>query len=49
MTEYDKTLDVKVAFPQEKLKNILGEVISNKGLRQLRIAETENMHMLPFL
>lgn len=41
MTEYDKTFNLPVAFPPEHLKNILGEVISQHGWRQLRIAETE--------
>jgi 2,3-bisphosphoglycerate-independent phosphoglycerate mutase len=41
MTLYDETFDFPVAFPPEKLKNILGEIISKKGLNQLRIAETE--------
>ncbi|MBI5026072.1 MAG: 2,3-bisphosphoglycerate-independent phosphoglycerate mutase [Nitrospirae bacterium] len=41
MTVYDETFPFPVAFPPVRLKNILGEVISNKGLRQLRIAETE--------
>ena len=41
MTLYDETFDFPVAFPPEKLKNILGEVISKKGFKQLRIAETE--------
>ncbi|HCC68281.1 MAG TPA: 2,3-bisphosphoglycerate-independent phosphoglycerate mutase, partial [Nitrospiraceae bacterium] len=41
MTAYDETFPFPVAFPSVRLKNILGEVISNKGLRQLRIAETE--------
>ncbi len=41
MTMYDKTFDLPVAFPPEKLKHILGEEISLAGLRQLRIAETE--------
>jgi 2,3-bisphosphoglycerate-independent phosphoglycerate mutase len=41
MTEYDKGLPVHVVFPTEKVENILGEVISLAGLRQLRIAETE--------
>lgn len=40
-TEYEKSLPVEVAFPPEKIKNTLGEVISNAGLKQLRIAETE--------
>jgi len=41
MTEYDKDFGLPVIFPPEKLDNILGQVVSEKGLRQLRIAETE--------
>ncbi len=42
MTQYDTTLQpVAVAFPPEPLTHILGEVISQAGLRQLRAAETE--------
>jgi 2,3-bisphosphoglycerate-independent phosphoglycerate mutase len=41
MTEYEKDLPVEVAFYPEIRKNSLGEVISEAGLRQLRIAETE--------
>lgn len=42
-TSYDETFDdfVHVAFPPTRLKNTLGEYVSNKGLDQLRIAETE--------
>ena len=48
MTEYDKSLGVKIAFPQEELTNIFGEVISRKGLKQLRIAETEKYAHVTF-
>lgn len=41
MTLYDERFHLPVAFPPVHLKNILGEVISHNGLRQLRIAETE--------
>ncbi|MDL1955505.1 MAG: 2,3-bisphosphoglycerate-independent phosphoglycerate mutase [Candidatus Desulfofervidus auxilii] len=41
MTEYDIKFNLPVAFPPENLKNILGEVISQQGWKQLRIAETE--------
>lgn len=41
MTEYDKTFKLPVAFPPRELTNILGEVVSRSGIRQLRIAETE--------
>ncbi len=40
-TEYEKGLPVEIAFPPEEIKNTLGEVISEAGLKQLRIAETE--------
>lgn len=41
MTEYEKDLPVTIAFPPEKIKEGLGEALSKKKLRQLRIAETE--------
>jgi len=41
MTIYDETFNLPSAFPPVQLNNILGEVLSNKGMRQLRIAETE--------
>ncbi|MGI6612407.1 MAG: 2,3-bisphosphoglycerate-independent phosphoglycerate mutase [Candidatus Nanosyncoccaceae bacterium] len=41
MTKYDDLLDTKVLFPKQILKRTLGEVLSNNGLRQTRIAETE--------
>ena len=41
MTSYDEKFTLPVMFPPVHLDKILGEVISEKGLRQLRIAETE--------
>jgi 2,3-bisphosphoglycerate-independent phosphoglycerate mutase len=41
LTDYDKTYGCPVAFQPQSLANILGEVVSRAGLRQLRIAETE--------
>ena len=41
MTEYDRSFGLPAAFPPRDLKNILGEVASRNGLKQLRIAETE--------
>ncbi len=41
ITLYDEKFNLPMAFPPERLKAILGEVVSAKGLRQLRIAETE--------
>jgi 2,3-bisphosphoglycerate-independent phosphoglycerate mutase len=41
MTQYDETFRVPVAYPPRELRKILGEVASQHGLKQLRIAETE--------
>ncbi len=41
MTQYDVRFPVPVAFPPEKLENILADVLAENGLKQLRIAETE--------
>lgn len=41
MTEYDETYGVPFAFGPEAFANILGEVVSRAGKKQLRIAETE--------
>ena len=41
MTRYDEKFDNDVAFEKENSKNTFGEIISKKGLKQLRIAETE--------
>jgi 2,3-bisphosphoglycerate-independent phosphoglycerate mutase len=41
MTQYDETFRVPVAYPPRALRKILGEVASQHGLKQLRIAETE--------
>lgn len=41
MTQYNQRLPVTVAFPEEKIEHPLGWVISQAGLKQLRIAEGE--------
>lgn len=41
MTEYDKDIPVVVAFPPEYIDTPLGKVVSDAGLKQLHIAETE--------
>ena len=49
MTQYDVTMpNVHVAFKPESLTNTFGEYISNKGLTQLRIAETEKYAHVTF-
>ena len=41
MTRYDETFNVPVAYPPREIHRILGEIASQAGIRQLRIAETE--------
>jgi len=48
MTQYDLELDAPVAFQPQNLANTLGEVLSQRGLKQLRIAETEKYAHLTF-
>ena len=48
MTEYDANFVLPVAFPKQNLKNIMGEVVSKQGLKQLRIAETEKYAHVTF-
>ena len=49
MAQYDETLEnVKVAFPPLVLEDTLGEYVAKKGLKQLRIAETEKYAHVTF-
>lgn len=48
MTLYNPSIDATVAFPPIPLKNVVGEVLSNAGLKQLRIAETEKYPHVTF-
>jgi len=41
MTRYDQNFNLAAAFAPQHLTNVLGEVLSRKGISQLRIAETE--------
>ena len=40
-TQYESGLPVKVAFPPESLDGLLGQIVSESGLRQFRTAETQ--------
>ncbi|MFM7675504.1 MAG: 2,3-bisphosphoglycerate-independent phosphoglycerate mutase [Synechococcus sp.] len=40
-TQYEQGLPVAVAFPPESLDGLMGQVVSEAGLRQFRTAETE--------
>ncbi len=48
LTEYDETFTLPVAYPPDSYTNILGEVVANAGLKQLRIAETEKYAHVTF-
>ncbi|MFI5153442.1 MAG: 2,3-bisphosphoglycerate-independent phosphoglycerate mutase [Chitinophagales bacterium] len=49
MTQYDHSFqNVSVIFENDDLKNTIGEIISKKGLSQIRIAETEKYPHVTF-
>ena len=48
MTEYEEGLPVEVAYPPEVITNCLAQVISDAGLVQLHIAETEKYAHVTF-
>jgi 2,3-bisphosphoglycerate-independent phosphoglycerate mutase len=48
MSVYDRHIKLPVIFPQREVENNLGQVLSNHGLRQLRLAETEKYAHVTF-
>lgn len=48
MTEYEKDLPVHVAFPPHQITKTLGEILSEKNISQLRIAETEKERFVTY-
>ncbi|MDT8401893.1 MAG: 2,3-bisphosphoglycerate-independent phosphoglycerate mutase [Bacteroidales bacterium] len=49
MTPYDAEFEgLHILFPKENVKNTLGQVVSDAGLSQLRIAETEKYAHVTF-
>jgi 2,3-bisphosphoglycerate-independent phosphoglycerate mutase len=48
MMNYEGIEPTRVAYPPVKLKNVLGEVLAQHNLRQLRIAETEKYAHVTF-
>jgi 2,3-bisphosphoglycerate-independent phosphoglycerate mutase len=48
MTEYRSDFDLPVAFAPHTLDRILGQVLAERGLRQLRCAETEKYAHVTF-
>jgi 2,3-bisphosphoglycerate-independent phosphoglycerate mutase len=48
LTEYDAKLPATVAFAPDDLRHTLGELVAERGLTQLRIAETEKYAHVTF-
>ena len=48
MSVYDQQLDLPVVFPQNQVNTNLGKTLSENGLHQLRIAETEKYAHVTF-
>lgn len=48
MTEYEKDLPVNVAYPPQAIDNCLAKVVSDAGMKQLHIAETEKYAHVTF-
>ena len=49
LTEYDQTFkDVHVAFDSDNLNHTIGQIISENGIKQIRIAETEKYPHVTF-
>jgi 2,3-bisphosphoglycerate-independent phosphoglycerate mutase len=48
LTEYNSKFHVPVAFPPERLRNVMGAYLAGLGRHQLRIAETEKYAHVTF-
>lgn len=48
MTKYSDMVNGQIAYAPENLENTIGEVLSDNGLKQLRIAETEKYPHVTF-
>ncbi len=48
LTEYNSDFHVPVAFPPDRLRNVLGAYLASLGIHQLRIAETEKYAHVTF-
>ncbi len=47
-SQYEDGMNATIAFPPESISNTLGQIIQDKGLTQLRIAETEKYAHVTF-
>lgn len=48
LTQYNKNFPIAAAFPPQQLTHLLAQCISERGLKQLRIAETEKYAHVTF-
>jgi len=48
LTEYNQAFSYPIAYPSEDVKNSIGEVVANLGMKQLRLAETEKYAHVTF-
>ncbi|MFZ5366385.1 MAG: 2,3-bisphosphoglycerate-independent phosphoglycerate mutase [Patescibacteria group bacterium] len=48
MTEYEKGLPVKIAFPPTMVSLPLGRILAEKGVRQLKVTETEKERFVTY-
>ncbi len=48
LTEYNSEFHVPVAFPPDRLRNVMGAYLASLGMHQLRIAETEKYAHVTF-
>jgi len=48
LTEYDATFNLPIAFGSTELSNLLGGILADNNLKQLRIAETEKYAHVTF-
>ena len=46
--QYDEALTLPIAYPPEKLENTIGQIVSERGLKQFRVAETEKYAHVTF-
>lgn len=48
LTQYDETFPLEIAFPPQKLTNILGDMLDANDVKQFRTAETEKYAHITF-
>lgn len=48
MTRYDDTFNLPIAYPPQKLKAVLAEVLDKNGIKEFRTAETEKYAHITF-